>query len=457
MDIPSILDLARTPAGHLLFRPWFDRVALAALTRWVFPASRLWASAEAAEYRLEGLLAANPALRRARIGSDILLRALAEAQRMRARAIAAERRCDDLLFGGVSADEATLAGAEAARRRAGQNFAATRLRFIYPARRADIAAVDFAIPNEDELVARLGRFRDRPSQAFLPPPDAPKIEQSAHFTGKWGVQSVLRFAAPSADIGDAAYARVYAPRDAIDPPTLIHCHGVAVESDSIDLAMDEIMPLVTQGVRVVRPIAPWHGRRRQFGTWSGEPFFRRAPLSAFTLLCGLVQELAMLIGWSRRTSGGLVGVSGVSLGALTAQLSAVHLAAAPAAMRPDALFLVATSDRLDRVALEGTLTRALGLDRALREAGWTDARLEPWRPFSDPLGPPCMPPERIVMLLGTEDDVTPYDGGTALAERWRVPKANRFHRRQGHFSVSLGLLPDAAPLRRAAAILAGRG
>ena len=25
MDIPSILDLARTPAGHLLFRPWFDQ------------------------------------------------------------------------------------------------------------------------------------------------------------------------------------------------------------------------------------------------------------------------------------------------------------------------------------------------------------------------------------------------------------------------------------------------
>ena len=457
MDIPSILDLARTPAGHLLFRPWFDRVALAALTRWVFPASRLWASAEAAEYRLERLLAANPALSRARISPDLLLRALAEAQRMRARAIDAERRCDDLLFGGIPADEATLFGAEAARRRAGQNFAATRLRFIYPARRADVAAIEFAIPGEDELMARFGRFRDRPSSAFLPSEESPAIDQSARFAGKWGVESVLRFEAPSADIGDTAYARVYAPVDAVDPPTLIHCHGVAVESDNIDLAMDEIMPLVSQGVRVVRPIAPWHGRRRQFGTWSGEPFFRRVPLSAFTLLCGLVQELAVLIAWSRTTSDGLVGISGVSLGALTAQLAAVHLAAAPPATRPDALFLVATSDRLDRVALEGTLSRALGLDRALREAGWTDARLEPWRPFSDPLGPPCVPPERIVMLLGTEDDVTPYDGGTALAERWRVPKANRFHRRQGHFSVSLGLLPDAAPLRRAAAILTGRG
>ncbi|HSE78125.1 MAG TPA: alpha/beta hydrolase family protein [Alphaproteobacteria bacterium] len=457
MEIPSILDLARTPAGHLLFRPWFDRVALAALTRWVFPASRLWASAEAAEYRLERLLAANPGLSRARIAPDLLLGAMAETQRIRARAIDAERRCDDLFFGGVTADQSVLAGAETARRRTGQNFVATRLRFIYPARRADIAAVDFAIPAEDELVARFGKFRDHPSHAFLPPAESPKIDESAQFTDKWGVRSMLRFVAPSADVGDVAYARVYAPPKTADPPTLIHCHGVAVESDSIDLAMDEIMPLVGQGVRVVRPIAPWHGRRRLFGTWSGEPFFRRAPLSAFTLLCGLVQELAVLIAWCKRTSGGLVGVSGVSLGALTAQLAAAHLAAAPAAMRPDALFLVATSDRLDRVALEGTLTRALGLDRALRAAGWTDARLEPWRPFSDPLGPPCVPPERIVMLLGTEDDVTPYDGGTALAERWRVPKANRFHRRQGHFSVSLGLLPDAAPLRRAAAILAGRG
>lgn len=52
------------------------------------------------------------------------------------------------------------------------------------------------------------------------------------------------------------------------------------------------------------------------------------------------------------------------------------------------------------------------------------------------------------MLLGAADDLTPYAGGLALARRWGVSSENLFRRRQGHFSVSLGLARDAAPLAR---------
>jgi hypothetical protein len=317
--------------------------------------------------------------------------------------------------------------------------------------------VRFAIPSEDEVRAAFARWLAAPAMAFLPQTPLPTVEESPRYRGAFGREYVLRFRSPHAGAADMAWARVFEPDGVADPPTLIHCHGVAIEADNLDLAFDEIMPLIAMGVRVVRPVAPWHGRRRLFGTWSGEPFFTRVPLSALTLLAAIVQELIVLVDWSRRTSRGRVGWSGVSLGALAAQLGAVHLREGPHTWRPDALMLIGTSDRMDRIALEGALTRGLGMDRALRAAGWTDARLEVWRPFTDPLGSPCVAPDRVVIVLGTEDVVTPYQGGVALAERWRVPEANRFDRKQGHFSLALGLLPATDPLRRLAEILAGRG
>ena len=44
-----------------------------------------------------------------------------------------------------------------------------------------------------------------------------------------------------------------------------------------------------------------------------------------------------------------------------------------------------------------------------------------WLPLLAPFGPPAMGPERVVMLLGTRDDVTPYAGGIALARDWQLP------------------------------------
>ncbi|MBT5434311.1 MAG: hypothetical protein HOK83_11715, partial [Rhodospirillaceae bacterium] len=35
------------PLGGLILRPWFDRLALAAMVKGYFPLSRLWAAAEA--------------------------------------------------------------------------------------------------------------------------------------------------------------------------------------------------------------------------------------------------------------------------------------------------------------------------------------------------------------------------------------------------------------------------
>ena len=46
-----------------------------------------------------------------------------------------------------------------------------------------------------------------------------------------------------------------------DPPTIIFGHGICVEFDHWHGLIDECHALVQMGFRVIRPEAPWHGRR----------------------------------------------------------------------------------------------------------------------------------------------------------------------------------------------------
>ncbi len=52
------------------------------------------------------------------------------------------------------------------------------------------------------------------------------------------------------------------------------------------------------------------------------------------------------------------------------------------------------------------------------------------------------------MLLGRRDVVAPFEGGRALAERGRIPPENLFLQRRGHFSVSVSLGVETAPVDR---------
>ena len=140
-------------------------------------------------------------------------------------------------------------------------------------------------------------------------------------------------------------------------------------------------------------------------------------------------------------------LAGISLGALTAQLLASRAGDWPAALAPDALFLLATSGAVGATAYGGSLARALGVPQQLAKCGWTMETLQPWLGLIEP-GESVVPPERTVMLLGRTDSVTPYDGGSLLAERWQVPRENVFRPWQGHFSVSVGLSAFPKPLDR---------
>jgi hypothetical protein len=125
----------------------------------------------------------------------------------------------------------------------------------------------------------------------------------------------------------------------------------------------------------------------------------------------------------------------------------------PKNLQPDALLLIATTGRPMEIVTTGSLARGIGLPEILNEAGWTADRLERWLGLFEPRMPPVVDPKRVVIVLGRADDLMPHEGGIDLALRWGVPADNVFVQPQGHFSVSLALLNDPAPMRRFTAIL----
>lgn len=438
----------RVALGRLLFGTWFDRAALLTLGTWVFPASRLWAAAELAGSDIAKLVEITPALHGVRLNRTMLQLSLDGLGRLREGAANGEARWEDAFFDRGASQEA-LERAEAARLRSGRRYLAARVRFMGLARRARVPAVCWAIPTEAEAHEALSAALTSPQAAYAAP-EPPAFLASCKLRKQSRTEYVIRADLPGSG---RLQARVFEPVGLSNPPTVIHCHGFGMEPDHINNAFDEFMPLVRAGVRLVRVTAPFHGVRRERGTWSGERFLSSVPVGAVRTLRCAVRELAVLIGWARASSDGPVALSGVSMGALTTQLAAVHMRHWPVSQRADALLLVGTSDRLDRIAFESTLTGALGLADALRAQGWTAESLRRFGSLTNPEGEPAIAPESIFVVLGTADDVTPFDGGVALAARWRVPAANQFHRPQGHFSLSQGLIPDNAPLLRFAEYL----
>jgi pimeloyl-ACP methyl ester carboxylesterase len=124
------------------------------------------------------------------------------------------------------------------------------------------------------------------------------------------------------------------------------------------------------------------------------------------------------------------------------------MSAWPASAKPDALMLITTTDRVSSLTFNSSLAAITGLDRAAKLAGWSEAEIAHLAQFTDSGEKAPIDPARIVLLIGTRDDVTPYDGGRRMAENWRIPAENLFVREQGHFSAAIGLEADPAPFIR---------
>jgi hypothetical protein len=350
---------------------------------------------------------------------------------------------------------ASLPEIEDKRRKAAHAYMAMRRAFaswpLYPR----LSPVRYAIPDEEAVEARYDGGLRQPEVAYLPCEPLPAIEESRRMAGPAGDEYWLRFPSPVPAVGGLAWAHVVEPHGVRDPPSLVYGHGLYVELEMLDSVTDWMLELVRLGVRLVRLEAPWHNRRAVPGIHGGEPFLATLPLGALDCFAAEVRELAILIAWCRRSGASRVGVGGASLSALAGQLLASHARFWPARMRPDALWLATTVDRVGDLVFESSLAGAVGLPQALAQRGWTRERLARWHLLTDPLEEPALAARDIVMLLGQRDDVTPFAGGQALARRWRVPAENLFLFPQGHFSTELGLVHDPAPLRRLATVLKG--
>jgi pimeloyl-ACP methyl ester carboxylesterase len=431
--------------GDLVLRPWFDWVALNSVAHGYFPLSRAWAAAVASGDSFKRFKAEVPAadLPRAPVVPALMLvESRTEAYE------AAARSWEDAFFGAASASAEDLVRAETARHNAAHQWMLTRFAFL-PVRR-HLPAVRWQVANPDEVEARHGPRLADPAKAF-PVPEMPAVEASRPVLSAYGREYWLRYTSPV--MGDVAWARVVEPEHVKDPPTVIFLHGIAMETDMWRGSADPMSDLALEGVRVIKPEGPWHARRRLPGWWGGEPAIGFGPRGLIDLFEAWIAELAVLTGWARETSGGPVAHGGVSLGALTSQRAAVAARDWPARLRPDALLLVATSGAMLDVARDGSLASAVNLAPQIEAAGWTVEELARWLPLLEPQAPPALAPDKIIMVLGESDDVTPAAGGLALARRWGLPGENVFAREQGHFSVSLGLLRARAPLERLKEIL----
>jgi pimeloyl-ACP methyl ester carboxylesterase len=436
----------RSIAGYALAGPWFDGFSAWILRRLYFPASRLWAAAQLADGSAERFWQAVPM--RGRLEHNGRLEAvLARCDRARTRAQALEAEWQRVFFGPEENSLNRKSAVEAARLESRHAYNAARKFFLFLLdREVPRARVETATPAE--VAARYDEAR-RDLAPFVAPPDPmPEIEVSRAIPGVVGNDYWLRFKSPSQRLGDTVYARVHEPHDAVDAPTIIFGHGICVEFDHWHGLIDEAETLCKAGFRVIRPEAPWHGRRAPAGYFGGERLIATYPAGMLDAVLGALQEWAVLADWSRKTSRGALAFGGTSLGAQTAQLAADRAREWPQRLRPDGLLLITHCGRMAEAAQYGKVARIVGGAEEAKQKGWTLEKIDGYAALLDPRPEPAVAPVKIVSVLGRRDIVTPFASALSLIDGWKVPSENRFVWDRGHFSIPMTLIRNQAPIAR---------
>lgn len=438
-----------TPLSDLVARPWFDRFAFWALMRWYVPLSRLWAAGTAAHGNVDAF-AENAGLTRLgraeRRLAAVLLDDLGRAARS---AHDADARWESGLFESAATGE-EVAMLERERQDASHAFMVRRVRFVPFLRGLGARRVAWRVPRPDDAAVAWRAVLDDPAAAFAVPVAPPVVRRSSACRAANGGVSWVRFASPSAFMGDSVTARVTEP--AAPRLTLIVGHGLLVDSELWQTSVGVGDALADIGCRVIEPASPWHGRRMVPGSYGGEPFIATAPVGPLALLLAQVAETAVLVDWCRDQFGGPVAVAGASMSSFATQLVVSHCGGWPAPFRPDAALAMVHHGRPGELLSASMLARGFGADRALPEAGWTPAALGPWNDAIAAAPSPALPPERFISVVGLADTITPFPGAKALCDAWRVPESNRYILPGGHFSTALSTMRDRKALERLVAV-----
>jgi pimeloyl-ACP methyl ester carboxylesterase len=438
-------------SGNLLLRPWFDRVARHLVVEWYLRLSRGWAAAVGSggaydKFRDE----IGPVVDRI---SNIRSRLVAIHDLKRLE-IDASNAWEEAFFGSGEPAPSTLLEKEFSRLDATNRLMSMRRLFL-SVRRLLPAARWQVVPPEETYLKHMDRLSD-PDAAFAAP-DRMDVSESHSVPGPRGEERWIRMRSPKPQAGDWAWARVQTPRDGKVRGVLILLHGIFMEPEMWRALAAPAASLIDHGICLITPEAPWHGRRCPAGEYGGERILARGPLGFLDAFDAAVAETALWTRWARERFAAPVAVGGVSLGALTAQLVLSASRSWPDDARPDSGILVTTTRDMVATAFDGSLSAESGLRDRMKEVGWNRAELTKFAPLLQPLGEPGVDRERVVMVLGSVDTVTPFEGGRMLADQWQVPSANLFINRQGHFSASLGLCRDPEPLNRLREILLSSG
>lgn len=438
-------------AGTVLARPWFDRATLLGLKHGFFPASRLWAAARDASSDTDRFFAAVPLPVRHEIKPKLSL-ALARFEEARAAANAIEAEWQRTFFGKQEISADYCRAVEGARLRLRHGYNATRWQFRRLLRGA-VPRVKLNVETPEAVEAIHGGGRDAFVARCAPPSAMPPVEVSRILELASQRDYWLRFPSPHARIGDTVYARVHEPLDAIDPPTVIFGHGICVEYDHWKGLIDESRALVAKGFRVIKPEAPWHGRRVYPGSFGGEHTIATFPMGMLDSFSAAVQEWSVLADWARRYSSAPLVFGGSSLGAMTSQFAATCSTLWRQDLRPDALFLITHTGDMAAAVMEGALATMWASPEEIERKGWTRELTRQFLSLVNPVGALPMPARQVVSILGRRDTVLPFESGRQLVASWGVPQENAFVWDRGHFSVPPTLIRTTAPIDRLAEIV----
>jgi len=444
--------LIASPAGRLIARPWLDASSLYLLKNWFFPLSRLWAAARAAEGDVDSFIAHVPLEPPNKSQRKTIAIALRQFERARLKAFSIEQLWHYYFFGAQPVAEERLPIIEEMRLDFRTDYNMARKKFT-SLRRLVKTSVCMDPPSPEDVADRFGENGENLPAYFDLPEQFPDVEVSRSIPADHGTDYWLRFPSPSRQMNDLVYARVHEPEGVDNPPTLIFGHGMSVEFDHYHQLLDEVTQLTRLGIRVIRPEAPWHGRRVLPGHYGGEQFLSNLPISIFDFVAAQHKEWATIINWCRENSSGPVAIGGSSLGAQSAKAIAMNATSWPEHLQPDALLAITHSQHMYEAALEGVLSDIWNLGDAMRAAGWHQDMEKSWLQRIDPQRAPCIKGENIVTVYGTKDTVTPIKTALIQMDAWNVPQENRFSYKRGHFSIPLGMINDDEPLLRFAAVI----
>ncbi|HWU86724.1 MAG TPA: hypothetical protein VN253_05600 [Kofleriaceae bacterium] len=266
---------------------------------------------------------------------------------------------------------------------------------------------------------------------FFPVPGAPAVTLAAAGDGPLGTQVVdltwpseyepflpaAREVFARVPENHAAHARWWT--SGRGRPAIVLLHGWAGGHHWVTARTFAVPYWLRHGYDVAAFVLPYHGPRAPGP--SGALFPSPSPLRTNEGFGQAIFDLRALARFLRDRGASAVGAMGMSLGGYTAALWASLAGAAPGAAGDGLDFAVAMIPAVSMAKLMWRHGEASPVRRASARAGITEDLLaDAFAVHAPTTRPPRLPPERLAVMAGRGDRITPPDHAEELARHWGV-------------------------------------